>query len=85
MKLRVWQEECIKSAFHSYLSGNNHFLALATPGAGKTHMSSSLAKKLIDADMIDIVICFAPSTIVANDFEEILSSKLNSRFDGLMV
>jgi len=84
MQLRVWQEECIKSAFHSYLSGNNHFLALATPGAGKTHMSSSLAKKLIDADMIDIVICFAPSTIVANDFEEILSSKLNSRFDGLI-
>jgi len=34
--------------------------------------------------MIDLVICFAPSTIVANDFEETLSIKLNARFDGLL-
>lgn len=84
MQLRVWQQECIESAYNSYLSGINHFLALATPGAGKTHMSSSLAKKLMDKDMIDIVVCFAPSSIVASDFQEILTRKLNSRFDGLI-
>jgi len=84
MKLRRWQQECIEAAFNKYLSGSKHFLALATPGAGKTHMSSSLAEKLIQNDMIDLVICFAPSTIVANDFEEILSMKLNARFDGLL-
>jgi superfamily II DNA or RNA helicase len=84
MKLRKWQQECIEAAFNKYLSGSKHFLALATPGAGKTHMSSSLAEKLIEYDMIDLVICFAPSTIVANDFEETLSIKLNARFDGLL-
>ena len=83
MQLREWQEECIEAAYNKYLSGSKHFLALATPGAGKTHMASSLAEKLIEYDMIDLVICFAPSTIVANDFEEILSMKLNARFDGL--
>lgn len=84
MKLRKWQQECIDAAFNKFSSGGKHFLALATPGAGKTHMSSSLAKKLIAYDMIDLVICFAPSTIVANDFEEILSMTLNARFDGLL-
>lgn len=84
MQLRKWQQECIDAAFDKYLSGSKHFLALATPGAGKTHMSSSLAEKLIELDMIDLVICFAPSTIVANDFEETLSMKLNARFDGLL-
>ena len=84
MKLRRWQQECIDAALNKYLSGHKHFLALATPGAGKTHMSSSLAEKLIEYDMIDLVICFAPSTIVANDFEETLSIKLNARLDGLL-
>lgn len=84
MKLRRWQQECIDKALDKYLGGYKHFLALATPGAGKTHMSSSLAEKLIEYDMIDLVICFAPSTIVANDFEETLSIKLNARFDGLL-
>jgi superfamily II DNA or RNA helicase len=84
MKLRIWQQECINAALNKYFSGSKHFLALATPGAGKTHMSSSLAEKLFEYDMIDLVICFAPSTIVANDFEETLSTKLNARFDGLL-
>jgi superfamily II DNA or RNA helicase len=84
MKLRKWQQSCMDAAFNKYLSGSKHFLALATPGAGKTHMSSSLAEKLMAYDMIDLVICFAPSTIVANDFEETLSMKLNARFDGLL-
>jgi len=40
MKLRQWQADCLNSALHKYLSGQNHFLALATPGAGKTMMAS---------------------------------------------
>ncbi|AWB57859.1 DEAD/DEAH box helicase family protein [Colwellia sp. Arc7-D] len=84
MKLRLWQQECIETAFSKYLLGSKHFLALATPGAGKTHMSSSLADKLIEKDMIDLVVCLAPSTIVASDFKESLSLKLKSRFDGLL-
>ncbi len=84
MKLRLWQQECIDAAFSKYISGDKHFLALATPGAGKTYMSSALAEKLMERDMIDLVVCFAPSTIVAYDFEESLSIKLGARFDGLL-
>lgn len=84
MKLRVWQQECINAAVDKYLLGGKHFLALATPGAGKTHMSSALAERLMGQDMVDLVICFAPSTIVASDFEESLSVKLSARFDGLL-
>ncbi|MBE8232342.1 MAG: DEAD/DEAH box helicase family protein [Endozoicomonadaceae bacterium] len=84
MELRKWQQECIDAAFNKYKSGAKHFLALATPGAGKTYMSSSLAEKLMKKDMIDLVICFTPSTIVANDFEQTLSMKLNAKLDGLL-
>lgn len=42
MKLRVWQSECINLALNKYLDGQKHFLALATPGAGKTVMASEL-------------------------------------------
>ncbi|WP_081990984.1 DEAD/DEAH box helicase [Pseudoalteromonas piratica] len=81
MKLRNWQSECIHSAISNYKS-NKHFLALATPGAGKTAMASVLAKLLYDQNDIDLVICFSPSSIVANDFSEALSDQLKSHFDG---
>ena len=47
MKLRNWQSECIYLALDKYTSGKKHFLALATPGAGKTYMASALADKML--------------------------------------
>lgn len=81
MKLRNWQSECIHSAISKYKS-NKHFLALATPGAGKTVMASALAKLLYDQDDIDLVLCFSPSSIVAHDFSESLSEQFDAHFDG---
>ncbi|REL31957.1 DEAD/DEAH box helicase family protein [Thalassotalea euphylliae] len=63
MKLRNWQSECIHSAISKYKS-SKHFLALATPGAGKTVMASVLAKLMYDQGDIDLVLCFSPSSIV---------------------
>jgi superfamily II DNA or RNA helicase len=59
MKLRKWQAECIDSAFSKYSAVTKHFLALATPGAGKTVMASVLAKRLFDLGEIDLVLCCA--------------------------
>lgn len=84
MKLRQWQTECIDLAIKQYLNGKNHFLSLATPGSGKTMMASELADQLLKNDLIDLVICFSPSSIVAKDFSESLHLRTQERFDGLI-
>jgi superfamily II DNA or RNA helicase len=84
MKLRQWQTNCIHLALKQYLNGNSHFLTLATPGAGKTLMASELAGRLLKQNLVDLVICFSPSSIVAQDFSESLQLKTQERFDGLM-
>jgi superfamily II DNA or RNA helicase len=84
MKLRQWQVSCINKAMKQYLNGNNHFLALATPGAGKTLMASELADRLLKSNLIDLVICFSPSSIVSQDFSQSLELRINERFDGLL-
>ena len=84
MKLRLWQAECINLALTQYQNGDSHFLALATPGAGKTLMASELANQLLKNNMVDVIICFSPSSIVSQDFKESLQLKTNERFDGLI-
>ena len=84
MKLRQWQAECISLALTQYQNGTSHFLALATPGAGKTLMASELADQLLKNNMVDLIICFSPSSIVSQDFSESLQLKTQERFDGLI-
>jgi superfamily II DNA or RNA helicase len=84
MKLRQWQVSCINKALKQYLNGNSHFLALATPGAGKTLMASELADQLLKNNLIDLIICFSPSSIISQDFSESLQLRINERFDGLL-
>ncbi|AZG36453.1 DEAD/DEAH box helicase [Shewanella psychromarinicola] len=84
MNLRHWQEQCINQALNKYYTEDQHFLTLATPGAGKTLMASALANELLKNNIIDLVICFSPSAIVAQDFAESLETQVGERFDGLM-
>ena len=84
MKLRQWQAECINLALTQYQNGISHFLALATPGAGKTLMASELADQLLKNNMVDLIICFSPSSIVSQDFSASLQLKTQERFDGLI-
>lgn len=84
MTLRQWQTECISQAYQQYCIGNAHFLTLATPGAGKTRMASALAKLLLDKNLIDLVVCFAPSVIVAEDFQDELEVQTSESFNGLL-
>jgi superfamily II DNA or RNA helicase len=80
--LREWQQECIHQTVEQYRSGNKHSLTQATPGAGKTMMSAHLSKQLIDADMIDLIICFSPSVNVANGFTATFARVLQCAFNG---
>ena len=84
MKLRKWQTKCVDLAMDQYLSSNSHFLALATPGAGKTLMASELGDQLLKNNLIDLIICFSPSSIVSQDFSQSLQLRINERFDGLL-
>jgi len=82
MKMRKWQVECIAKAMTKFASDQSHFLCLATPGAGKTLMAAELARQLLKRGMIDLVICFSPSTIVADDFRVELENQTQCRMDG---
>jgi superfamily II DNA or RNA helicase len=84
MKLRQWQVGCINKALKQYSNESNHFLALATPGAGKTLMASELADQLLKNNLVDLIICFSPSSIVSQDFSQSLQLRINERFDGLL-
>ncbi|QEY11894.1 DEAD/DEAH box helicase [Cellvibrio sp. KY-YJ-3] len=84
MQLRRWQSECITKALNKFSVPGNHFLCLATPGAGKTVMASVLASKLLEQNLIDLVLCFSPSVIVSSDFERTLAVQTNARMDGLL-
>ncbi|MGR5556319.1 DEAD/DEAH box helicase [Vibrio fortis] len=80
--LRVWQHECVQLAHAKYKNGASHFLAQATPGAGKTIMAASLALKLLDEKMIDFVVCFSPSKVVATSIEKTFAKYLGCKFKG---
>jgi len=84
MKLRKWQAECVDLAFRKYASNQPHFLGLATPGAGKTTMAAELAVRLLNAGLIDFVLCFSPSTITAENIRNTLEERTNKPFHGLI-
>ncbi len=57
-KLRAWQEE----ALTAYLdSGERDFLAVATPGAGKTTYALRIATELLDRGVVPAVTVVAPT------------------------
>lgn len=80
--LRKWQSDCIDAAIKKYQSGSKHFLTQATPGAGKTMMSAYLSKHLVNADMVDLILCFSPSVNVANGFTTTFARVLQCSFNG---
>ena len=82
IELRNWQREAIEAALEKFEASYSHFLCLATPGAGKTVMASALADILIKTGKVDLVLCFSPSTVVANDFKVELEAITGRRFCG---
>ncbi len=84
MKLRRWQREAVSRCLSRFRKGQAHFLCLATPGAGKTYMASTVAKRLLEKGEIDFVFCFSPSLNVSLSFQSTLESVLGTRLDGLL-
>lgn len=80
--LRQWQIECTSLALKKYQSGSSHFFCQATPGAGKTVFAATVASRLLEENMIDLVLCFSPSLIVSNSIKATFSHYLNRTFNG---
>jgi superfamily II DNA or RNA helicase len=82
MRLRKWQEECTQTALDKYATGQQHMMVLAAPGSGKTYMAADLTKRLFELDLIDLVLCFAPTQNVVNGIRSTFSKTLNGKLEG---
>ncbi|MFM2661897.1 DEAD/DEAH box helicase family protein [Vibrio chagasii] len=82
--LREWQSECSDRALEKYQSNGSHFFCQATPGAGKTVLAANIASRLLQSDMVDLVLCFSPSLTVSDGIKRTFSSILNCTFNGGM-
>lgn len=80
--LRYWQAECSDKALEKYSTVHNHFFCQATPGAGKTVLAANIASRLLQNDMIDLVLCFSPSLAVAEGIKKTFSKTLKCSFSG---
>jgi len=82
--LRKWQSECSDRALEKYQSNCSHFFCQATPGAGKTVLAANIASRLLQSDMVDLVLCFSPSLTVSDGIKRTFSSILKCTFNGGM-
>lgn len=83
MHLRNWQVHCVATALERFRI-HKHFLCLASPGAGKSAMAAEVGRRLVHSGDIDFILCFAPSTEVAEGLSLTFSELLGRRFDGLI-
>jgi superfamily II DNA or RNA helicase len=79
--LRVWQDSCVSAALDHY-QASSHFFCQATPGSGKSRMAAEIASRLLQAGLIDLVLCFAPSCQVVDGLQRTFSAVLGRPFDG---
>lgn len=83
--LRRWQIECSNNALEKYRSGQSHFFCQATPGAGKTVLAATVAKRLLSEGLIDLVLCFSPSLTVSEGIKRTFSNVIQKPLNGTMV
>ncbi|WP_422155713.1 DEAD/DEAH box helicase family protein [Vreelandella titanicae] len=82
-RLRKWQENCLEQAKSHYLSHRDFFVQ-ATPASGKTLFAAELAKWLLEEQLIDFVICFAPTREVVAGMQRTFSTVLQQRFGNVI-
>ena len=82
MQLRNWQEKCAGLAIEKFSQEGQHFLCLATPGAGKTVMAAEIVKRLFQTEKIDFVICFAPSITTTRGMQNTIEKTLGASLSG---
>lgn len=84
MKLRHWQAQCLDAAMKHYQSGHRQFGCLATPGAGKSVFAAVTVKAMLNAGLVDFVLCIAPSVTVRNGLKSTFEKVLEQPMDGFL-
>lgn len=80
--LRHWQLKCSEKALRKYRKKQKHFFCQATPGAGKTVLAATIASKLLEENLVDLVLCFSPSLTVSDGIKKTFSKILSCTFNG---
>ncbi|MEZ9756757.1 DEAD/DEAH box helicase, partial [Vibrio splendidus] len=80
--LRQWQIECSEKALLKFRTNQQHFFCQATPGAGKTVLAATVASRLLNEGLVDLVLCFSPSLTVSDGIKRTFSQILNCTFNG---
>ncbi|MEZ8318914.1 DEAD/DEAH box helicase [Vibrio splendidus] len=80
--LRQWQVECSEKALQKFKTNQQHFFCQATPGAGKTVLAATVASRLLNEGLVDLVLCFSPSLTVSDGIKRTFSQILNCTFNG---
>lgn len=96
MKLREWQQAALSQYFDTH---PEDFLAVATPGAGKTTFALTLARRLLDTRAVERIIVVVPTEHLKHQWAEAAArmdialesnftnsaGTLNPMFDGMAV
>ncbi|CAH7001681.1 DEAD/DEAH box helicase family protein [Vibrio crassostreae] len=80
--LRHWQVECSEKALQKFKTNQQHFFCQATPGAGKTVLAATVASRLLNEGLVDLVLCFSPSLTISDGIKRTFSQILNCTFNG---
>lgn len=80
--LRHWQVECSEKALQKFETNQQHFFCQATPGAGKTVLAATVASRLLNEGLVDLVLCFSPSLTISDGIKRTFSQILNCTFNG---
>ncbi|ELA9299644.1 DEAD/DEAH box helicase family protein [Vibrio parahaemolyticus] len=80
--LRQWQVECSEKALQKFRENQRHFFCQATPGAGKTVLAATVASRLFNEGLVDLVLCFSPSLTISDGIKRTFSQVLNCTFNG---
>jgi superfamily II DNA or RNA helicase len=67
---REWQKECFDKALEYYFDDKKDFLAVATPGSGKTKLGLALAYYFLSHDLCDRVVVNTPTDNLKRQWAE---------------
>jgi superfamily II DNA or RNA helicase len=67
---REWQKECYDKVLEYYFQDKKDFLAVATPGSGKTKLGLSVAYYFLSLNLCDRIVVIAPTDNLKRDWAE---------------
>lgn len=68
-----WQDRCVADIRRVVNEGGRDYLVNATPGSGKTNLTTALTKGLLDDGIIDFAIVVVPNTTIQGQFTDAMA------------